>query len=176
MWVFLNDSMLSIVAPDQAKLSAEQKALDLLMVRARFQGDIERVFPEAAVEATAPGDFARDYAFRTLVPRKAVEDAMVGEVRRITYGNFKGSTQEDWRHDVYMRCWTPMKAEQDRRRPKAARRALALKGGSNPADPFGDWWEKYAGSPVRPEEPELRQPRLPMGKGKAKGKRKGGRA
>jgi hypothetical protein len=155
MWVFLNDAMLSMVAPDAKLLDPEQRAADLLMVRARFEGDIERVFatlvPELKVEATKPDDHARDYAFRALIPRRAIEDAMVGEVRRIDYQNFKGSTQEDWRHDVYMRCWTPMKAEQDRRRPKAPRKYDRWTSGGDPwgADMYGDaFWEAAGYQPA----------------------------
>ena len=126
MWCFLNDAFLSIVAPDAKRLTPEQLRQDLLLVRSRFGGDIERVFgSDFAVEPTARTDYARDYAFRALIPRAVVEQAMLTEVKRIDYGNFKGSTREDWRHDVYMRCWVPMKAEQDRRHPRAplARRA-----------------------------------------------------
>lgn len=43
MWVFMSDSFLSIVADSTVSKS------DCLLVRARREGDIERVFPEAKV-------------------------------------------------------------------------------------------------------------------------------
>jgi hypothetical protein len=60
MWIFLSDAFLSVVA-DKADPSGER-----LLVRARRSGDIERVFPEAAVFSVA----GADYAFRAWLPRR----------------------------------------------------------------------------------------------------------
>ena len=58
MWIFLKDAFFSITrAPEQG---------NLLLVRARFRGDIERCFPEADVFE----DSGTDYRYRTLVPHK----------------------------------------------------------------------------------------------------------
>lgn len=103
MWVFLNQAMLSIVAaPDRP---------GMLLVRARVAGDIEVVFPGAVVRRTPD----RDYLFRALVPRQAVEHALAREVRAIDYGNFKASVPDDRRHAVYSRVWGAALALQEQR-------------------------------------------------------------
>ena len=62
MWIFLSDAFLSVVA-DKDDPSGPR-----LLVRARRQGDIERVFPETEVAST-PG---ADYRFRAWLPRERV--------------------------------------------------------------------------------------------------------
>ncbi len=108
MWIFLNDAMLSIVAPPQDTVAAAQNKL---LVRGRLKGDIERVFPKAAVTETPQ----RDYRFRALIDRTAVREALAAEVDRITYGNFKDSVQDDGRHDAYFGAWRSMHSLQQER-------------------------------------------------------------
>lgn len=96
MWVCLNDAFLSIVSKDCAR--------DELLVRARRAGDIEKIFPGTV----AREDRGTDYLYRAAVKRTAVEDAMIGEVRRITYPNFKDSVDDEELHDAYMRLWVTM--------------------------------------------------------------------
>lgn len=112
MWLCLNDAFLSIVHKDCAR--------DELLVRARRRGDIEKVFPEAKVIVTmAPAD----YRFRAVLKRAVVEAAVVGEVRRITYPNFKSSVEDRQLHDAYLQVWTTMESIQAgprRRRHRAA--------------------------------------------------------
>jgi hypothetical protein len=96
MWVMLNRAFLSIVDPEERT--------DVLLVRGRVKGDIERVFPKAKVTDTP----SRDYRFRALIPRELVAATMADEVRRIAYPNFKGSVLEKDRHDAYFRCWAAM--------------------------------------------------------------------
>ncbi len=60
MWVYLNNSFLSIVEnKDDSKL---------LHVRARREGDIEAVFPDVDVLATPSGD----YKYRTDIERETI--------------------------------------------------------------------------------------------------------
>jgi len=96
MWLCLNDAFLSIVHKECAR--------DELLVRARRQGDIEKVFPGAKVKRS----LTTDYLFRAVIKRDQVEAAMIGEVRRINYANFKGSVPAGPLHDAYLRCWTAM--------------------------------------------------------------------
>jgi hypothetical protein len=96
MWVFLNDAFLSIVAVP--------KRPRLLLVRARRQGDIDKVFPGVRVWATRQ----RDYAFRAMVPAKKVKRALAAEVDRIDYPNFKDSVEDQDRHNAYLDVWTTM--------------------------------------------------------------------
>jgi hypothetical protein len=96
MWIMLNDSFLSIVAvPGRPRVR---------LVRARRDGDIEKVFPGARAHPT-PG---RDYAFRAIVLTKRVKAALAAEVDRIDYTNFKDSVTEDDRHDAYLEVWGVM--------------------------------------------------------------------
>ncbi len=104
MWVCLSDSFLSIVSKDCAS--------DELLVRARRKGDIEKIFPEATVKR----DTKTDYLYRARVKRLDVENAMVGEVRRIDYDNFKSSVTDKKLHNAYLLVWSAMASLQPRRR------------------------------------------------------------
>lgn len=79
MWVFLSDAMLSVVE--------DRNDPDLMLVRARLEGDIERVFPTALVRKTPNAD----YLFRASIARTKVVEAMVAAIRSIDYDNFKNS-------------------------------------------------------------------------------------
>lgn len=96
MWLMLSDAFLSIVYKDCAR--------DELMVRARRQGDIEKIFPTARVTRYTKSD----YLYRAAVKKSDVEAAMVGEINRITYSNFKNSVADGLLHDAYLRVWGTM--------------------------------------------------------------------
>lgn len=83
MWVYLTDALLSIVA--------HREQPEALLVRARFPGDIERVFPAARVTET-PG---ADYRFRATLPREAVAQALAAAAQAIDYPNFKATLRSD---------------------------------------------------------------------------------
>lgn len=104
MWIFMNDAMLSIVQLD-ARVTNQRRKKNL-MVRARLKGDIERVFPHATVSRTLD----RDYAYRAIVPRETVAEAICEQVMGIDYGNFKDSVgkQDHLRHHAYLQVWTAM--------------------------------------------------------------------
>lgn len=119
MWVCLNDAFLSIVdeKAKTAKYSAKpvkRKATDrdVLVVRARRKGDIERVFSQhmkiadKALEVTESA--VTDYRYRARIPRSVVKEVMVAEVHRVTYGNFKDSVREDDLHSAYSSVWGVM--------------------------------------------------------------------
>jgi hypothetical protein len=102
MWIFLADSFLSIV--DKGDPTG-----DTLLVRARRQGDIERVFPDAkVVEGTGT-----DYRYRARIQRDQVADAIAESVRSIRYGNFKNEVTEHDRHDAYLDVWRAMNRFQE---------------------------------------------------------------
>lgn len=102
MWLCLNDAFLSIVKKDCAEGE--------LLVRARRPGDIEKVFGRR-VRVTRLTD--ADYLFRAVLSREDVEAAMIREVQRIDYGNFKDSVRDLDLHDAYMRVWSNVAALQD---------------------------------------------------------------
>jgi hypothetical protein len=109
MWIFLSDTMLSVVEkPDDRKHGT-------LTVRARVAGDIEKVFPDAKVEA----DKGTDYRFRARIPREAVAKAMHDAVMGIGYSNFKAQVKDRARHDAYLRCWSAIYALQEAEQQKS---------------------------------------------------------
>ena len=94
MWIYLNNSFLSIVE--------NKDSWKLLHVRARKEGDIEAIFPDAEVLST-PSD---DYKYRTDISRVTVCNTISDELLNIGYTNFKNSIDDLQRHDVYMRLWS----------------------------------------------------------------------
>jgi hypothetical protein len=60
---------------------------NVLIVRSRFQGHIERIFPNVRVEE----DGERDYRFRAELPAKEVSKVIARLVSEIDYDNFKNS-------------------------------------------------------------------------------------
>jgi len=104
MWLFMNDSMLSIV---------EHRADEtVLLVRARNEGDIEKVFPMVRTYT----DPAADYMHRAHVPRDLVAKAIAERIATIGYDNFKNSipAAEHERHDAYTDVWAVMYGFQNR--------------------------------------------------------------
>lgn len=114
MWIFLNNAFLSIVdtRPETSKRRGNLPN-DPLTVRARFKGDIERVFPTARVTHTPD----RDYAYRAFINRGTVAGVIAGSVHGLTAHNFKASVREKWRHDAYLNVWRVMEREQRRQHP-----------------------------------------------------------
>lgn len=96
MWVFLNDSFLSIVA--------HRTKPDKLLVRARIKGDIEAAFPGAKVKVTPDAD----YRYRAEVLRSEVARVLVERVESIRYDNFKATVRDEHRHAAYLRVWSAM--------------------------------------------------------------------
>lgn len=127
MWVFLNDSFLSIVADRDHK--------NRLLVRARAEGDIERVFSDATVEHTPRAD----YPYRAFVLRRVVVGAMSNAALTIDYPNFKNSVKEVDRHDSYMSVWGIMRSFQTLRELVAIRRGYD--GPMVPEADDDDLWE-----------------------------------
>lgn len=92
MWICLNDAFFSIVA--------DQRDPDSLLVRARREGDVERVF---GVRAAFTPD--NDYAYRASIKRHHVVAAIEDEVQEIRYENFKNSVKDPLLQAVYNRVW-----------------------------------------------------------------------
>lgn len=98
MWIFMNDAFLSIVA--------HREKAHTMLVRARIEGDIERVFPDAKVKRTENAD----YLFRAEINTVDVLVAISNEVASIDYDNFKASIphDDDERHWAYLEVWKTM--------------------------------------------------------------------
>lgn len=97
MWIFLNNSFLSLVE--------DRTNPKNLLVRARVRGDIERVFPGAKAIHTP---VRADYAWRASIDRTTAAVTIKSQVDKIDYTNFKDSVVEDDRHDAYVAVWTTM--------------------------------------------------------------------
>ena len=96
MWLSLNKCFLSIVHKDCKP--------DELLVRARRKGDIEKVFP-AVIAKTTRGT---DYAYRAVVKREVVAQALQDQVMNLNYSNFKDSVRDDALHRAYSSVWSIM--------------------------------------------------------------------
>lgn len=96
MWIMLNNAFLSVV--DKAPKP------DQLVVRARVEGHIEAVFPNAEVIRDASGD----YLFRAFIDREEVAEAMYQAAMNIDYPNFKNSIKDNRYHDACSRVWGVM--------------------------------------------------------------------
>lgn len=148
MWIFTNRGFVSIVAP----IGTPE---DVLVVRGRFAGDLEALFPGFQAHETPD----RDYRFRILVPRDQVATWLAEQARQLAYTNFKDSVRENWRHDCYLDVWTVMNRWQHARipkprtlrpigrKPKSVSAAARLPDAQpqppeadGPTDPFGDLW------------------------------------
>lgn len=105
MWLITNKAFVSVVAyrgmRDPNYKSDDRDATHLL-VRGRYRGDIEVLFPDAIVEETK----VADYRFRTVVPIHEVAGVCAMEASRIDYTNFKSSVTNWRRKALYMDLWS----------------------------------------------------------------------
>lgn len=98
MWVFTNQAFLSIVSKDCRP--------DQLLVRARREGDIEKVFPNAVVKQTV----GVDYLYRAVVSRAEVASTIANCLYEVDYANYKDSipyADKELRH-ACGRVWSVM--------------------------------------------------------------------
>ena len=98
MWIVLNKSFLSIVKNRNDK--------NTLLVRARVNGDINKVFQDADVFEDANAD----YKYRSYIDRKIVANEISKELMNINYDNFKNSVSKDdyTRSNAYMNVWSAL--------------------------------------------------------------------
>ncbi len=101
MWIFSKNNFLSIVEDINNK--------DNLMVRARFDDDIESLFPNAEVKKYG----GTDYMYRVSISKEEVSKVIETQVKNIDYNNFKNSNTDMWRDDYLFNCWDSMKNAQD---------------------------------------------------------------
>lgn len=94
----MNDCFVSAVEDERNK--------ELLVVRSRVRGDLERVIPGCKVFTTP----TRDYLFRTFIEKEKFAKIVSERVLAIDYGNFKDSIEKSdtERSHAYMGVWTKM--------------------------------------------------------------------
>jgi hypothetical protein len=119
MWLMFSDCFLSVVSKDCGPAE--------LLVRARREGDIEKVFPDAKVIRNTNSD----YLYRAVLPRDVVKQAVATMIDRIDYPNFKDSVEDGSLHAAYVGVWCAMAGLQhpppDIERATHARSALTSK-------------------------------------------------
>jgi hypothetical protein len=96
MWVFLTDAFLSIVSDPQQP--------EHLLVRARFKGDIEAVFPFVKAEYTGG-----EYSYEISIERDVVAAALSQRIRALDYESLGEAIQDDKRHDAYFQVWATLR-------------------------------------------------------------------
>lgn len=106
MWLFCKSGFFSAVQHFENP--------GIIHVRARFEGDLERlckahnVAPEVNV---TPGN---DYRFRMDFDRKTWAEIVSSEAESIDYPNFKNVVHDGTSRDrAYMNCWSAMRREQE---------------------------------------------------------------
>jgi hypothetical protein len=101
MWVFTTGGFYSIVA--------DRDHPERLLVRARVAGDIEAMWPMAAVEKTPD----HDYGFRASIPRHIVAHLLAEETKNIGYDNYKSAVKDRRRLIEYHQVWNILAEMQD---------------------------------------------------------------
>jgi len=114
MWLMLSSGFISVVANRDDK--------DTLLVRARLEGHIESVFPDAKI-FTNEGS---DYLFRSYIDRKTVSQVIAKNIENISYDNFKNSVKSKPYHDTLMQVWHCMYALQEKYASFKAKRNFGL--------------------------------------------------
>ena len=112
MWVFLNNSFLSIVSYK----SSDADKQDHLLVRSRVYGDIETFLSSATSDSAKAWreqnevfeDGSADYHYRLVAPKWLVSECLTARVGEIEYPNFKDSVEDHQRHEAYMNVWSAM--------------------------------------------------------------------
>ena len=99
MWVFFNNSFLSIVENRNNK--------EELLVRSRVKGDIDKIFPDSNIFEMENSD----YKYRSYIKKIEVSEKIREIVTNINYDNFKNSISksEDQRHSSYLNVWNEMR-------------------------------------------------------------------
>ena len=103
MWLFTPNAFFSVVEDYNNKKN--------LMVRARFKGDIEKVFKTVKNTTHTPQN---DYPYRASIPKETVAQVVASNILRINYSNFKDEAQnvlglhENKRLDALHEVWSVM--------------------------------------------------------------------
>jgi hypothetical protein len=82
MWIYTQSGFFSIVK--------DRLDPDVLVVRSRIEGDLERLWPDVEVINT----LSADYTYRARLRRREVAAVIAKEVLEISYSNFKDSIMD----------------------------------------------------------------------------------
>lgn len=107
MWIHTQRGFYSAVA--------HEKYPDTILVRARFEGDLEVIEEELGIELDIIEGAGTDYRFRCLLPRRSWGDFLASQVKDLDYPNFKNRValrQGKDRANTYGRVWWVMRDAQ----------------------------------------------------------------
>lgn len=87
---------------------------NLIHVRARFKGDLERLCETYQVEPKVVSLPGTDYPFRMDFERGKWSEIVQHEAEAIDYENFKNAVHDGTKRDAaYMSVWSAMRRQQD---------------------------------------------------------------
>ena len=105
MWLFCKMGFFSAVEHFENK--------ELIHVRARFEGDLERLCEQHGVKAEVMQTPGNDYPYRMDFSRKTWAEIVVKEAENIDYTNFKNAVHDNTPRDfAYMQCWSALRRNQ----------------------------------------------------------------
>ena len=110
IWVHTQDGFYAITAFDARIGGQREDAADLLVIRARVIGDLERIEEWIGSEILATP--TADYPFRVIASRAAWTEYLGHATSAVTYRNFKDRVDERLgtrRHDVLLTVWLALR-------------------------------------------------------------------
>lgn len=105
MWLYCKSGFFSAVQ--------HEADASLIHVRARFEGDLERLCEAHGVKAAVTVTPQNDYRFRMDFPRETWAEIVREEAEGIDYPNFKNAVHDGTARDAaYLGAWCAMRAGQ----------------------------------------------------------------
>lgn len=105
MWLFCKSGFFSAVQ--------HKNDSGTIHVRARFNGDLERLCGVHGVASKVTFTPDHDYAYRMDFTRDKWSRIVQAEAQEIDYGNFKASVHDGTARDsAYLNCWSAMRRAQ----------------------------------------------------------------
>lgn len=106
MWLFCKSGFFSAVR--------HSKKAQTIHLRARFEGDLQRLFKTHNVKAKVTYTPNNDYAYRADIPLQTWAEIAATEAADIDYGNFKNAVNDGTvRDEAYMNVWCAMRSGQN---------------------------------------------------------------
>lgn len=106
MWLFCKSGYFSAVKHNEKP--------NTILLRARVEGDLERLAEAHQIDMRIEHTPAADYAFRAELPAAEWTRAVMEESDAIDYGNFKNAVHDGTaRDDAYLDVWSVMRGLQD---------------------------------------------------------------
>lgn len=106
MWVFCKNGFFSAVR--------HRGNRNMVHVRARFEGDLERLCFAHGVAPRVEHTPGNDYPWRMDFGKQKWSNIMKKEAEAIDYENFKSAVHDGTKRDTaYMNCWWALRQQQD---------------------------------------------------------------